>query len=380
MKKSLMVKSQKQSNLRSNHGPQLGDLSSSVVASNPQTFDLPSMERYGGPRTPFVPSTNYAEAALHPPRRTAAQVRAQSTMQRARQRSLGQQEALRSAQVGSGLRAAPSAPGPSTAEVVAQIPARSNLIPVYDIDPCGERVIIALDLNGTTNFGPEDSTPPAIVVRLYVEMLLRGWIPYFLSHIPEGSKHRRTAAQYRDNMAEAVANFIHDHGIRGVRMHMAPAQRPSREHVCMIIVGDANSEGRGKLPVLKSTGTHVLVDDRADICRAALTHAGVVPYQRHEPRFDDFVITSFERGRDWMNLLKARHGALWLSNRPQHNSDHNFGHLINTIFQESTARKLAAKIECARFLIENVPPPAHRNAVSQRPPPYPRRPAGQDTS
>ena len=299
---------------------------------------------------------------------------------KARQRSQDQQEALRSAQVGSGTRAAPRAPSPSMAEVAAQVPARSNLIPVYDIDPCGERVVIALDLNGTTNFGPNDWTPPAIVVRLYVEMLIRGWIPYFLSHIPEGSRHRRTALQFRDNMAEAVANFIYDHGIRGVRMHIAPASRPSREHICMIIVGDRDSEGRGKLPVLKSTGTHVLVDDRADICQAALTHAGVVPFQRHDPKHDWFDINSFDRGKDFMALLRARHGALWLANRPQHNTDQNFGHLINTIFQESTARKLAAKIDCARFLMNNVPPPAHRNAVSQHPPPFPRRPPGQDTA
>ena len=73
-------------------------------------------------------------------------------------------------------------------------------------------------------------------------------------------------------MAEAVANFIYDHGIRGVRMHIAPDTQPSREHICMIIVGDRDSEGRGKLPVLKSTGTHVLVDDRADICQAALAY------------------------------------------------------------------------------------------------------------
>ena len=80
-----------------------------------------------------------------------------------------------------------------------------------------------------------------------------------------------------------------------------------------------------------------------------------------------------------MKLLTARHGSLWPGGRPSHDADNNFGHLVNRIFDEATNRQQAAKIQCARFLTENRPPPAYRNAVSQNPPPFPRRPAGQAT-
>ena len=148
----------------------------------------------------------------------------------------------------------------------------------------------------------------------------------------------------------------------------------------MCIVGDVNSEGRGKVAVLKRVGAHVLVDDRADICESALLHAGVVPYQRHGERYALFDPEKFARGRDWMKLLRARYGSLWLSNRPEHVAERNFGALINKIFREHESRQLAAKIQCARALLNNKAPDTPVTAVTAHPPPYPRRPAGQETS
>ena len=80
---------------------------------------------------------------------------------------------------------------------------------------------------------------------------------------------------------------------------------------------------------------------------------------------------------DFLNLLRANHGSLWLSGRPDHVAERHFGPMINKIFTEHSTRKLAAKIQVAQWLASERPPPVPRASVSQRPPAYPRRPPVQ---
>ena len=169
-------------------------------SSAPQTFNLVEMEQRARPTFSEV-------VAKHKPYRGSigSATRSQTVQAKARQRALTQQAALHRAGVSSGSRAPPRTPSPTLALVAAQTPLRNNLTPVYDVSPTGERIIAAIDLNGTTNFGPDEWTPPDVVIRLWVAMLQRGWIPFFLSHIPTWSKHRESAMVFREDVAIGVA-------------------------------------------------------------------------------------------------------------------------------------------------------------------------------
>ena len=81
-------------------------------------------------------------------------IRSATLHARARERAGEQRDALHRAQVASGSRAPPRAPVPTEAQVAAQIPFNQSLIPVMEMCPTGDRIVIAIDLNGVSNFGP----------------------------------------------------------------------------------------------------------------------------------------------------------------------------------------------------------------------------------
>ena len=80
-------------------------------------------------------------------------------------------------------------------------------------------------------------------------------------------------------------------------------------------------------------------------------------------------------GIEWFKLLKANHGALWLSGRPTHDPNNHFGAICDTICDEKMNGKLAAKLQASRHLANNPPCPRVPSRSASRPPPPVRLPA-----
>ena len=141
------------------------------------------------------------------------------------------------------------------------------------------------------------------------------------------------------------------------------------------MVGQGHTRGRGKLPVLREARAAFIIDDRCDVCQACFEDLGMVSYQRWDQHNARWAPEDTEIGKEWLRMLRAHHGALWLSGRPDHVADNHFGSIVDTICEEKTNGKLAAKLEAARFLVNHPIQPRAKSAVSTHPPPFPRRPA-----
>ena len=141
------------------------------------------------------------------------------------------------------------------------------------------------------------------------------------------------------------------------------------------MVGQGHTRGRGKIPVLRQQRAAFIIDDRADVCQACFEDLGMVSYQRFDGHNACWIPENTEYGREWLRLLRAHHGNLCFSGRPDHVADNYFGSICDTICEEKATGKLSAKLAAARFLTNHPPQRRPPSVHTSRPPPGPRMPA-----